>query len=383
MQYITKRIDKSYVAWFEQSNQWIQLEEPAWYVNKLYQKGLDNYTISLKCAKKYKLDISDCLRFVISINEGLKECYKPLANNFKNNIIPDYTKYVDMNKFSTRYYIIGGKRLSIIYYSRQAEYYIHEPLAHLETSRFIGVADEQFEILSHDGCQVLLKNGNQDINCVFDDFIKLKKHLFIEIANIIYDKSSNDWISFIHASALTDGKQTLLLSSPSGSGKSTMAALMQTRGFQIVSDDFVPIDARLKCAYPFPAAISVKHGAFPLLTSYYNQLQDDSYNGYIYANKSIRYVYPKINSHVEMVGKPVKTIVFIHYNPHKKCKIKKIPLLEALKLYHEQSWVSSDPEHVKTFLKWFVKLNFYNLEFGDTAKGMDKISAIFNNNLKD
>lgn len=45
----------------------------------------------------------------------------------------------------------------------------------------------------------------------------------------------------IHASAVTDGEQAVLLSGRSGGGKSTLAATLVRRGFRLLSDDVVAI----------------------------------------------------------------------------------------------------------------------------------------------
>ncbi len=377
MKYLAKKINNKHVVWFEQTNSWVQLEEPACFVSKLFWKGLDNQSISDKCVKKYKLNKNESLQFVNTICANLSELCKSSSNSIENKKSVDFTNSDVLNKYSTRFYIIGNKQLAIEYYSRMAEYYIHPPLAHLEAKEIIGVADEQFFIISKGAAHVLRKKNDKKFSYVTEDFGKLKKCLFVEIANTIYNKENNDWLSIVHASALTDGNQTLLLSSASGSGKSFMAALLQTRGLQVVSDDFVPIDAKTRKAHPFPAAISVKESAFSLLSSYYSNLNDSNYNTYELSPRTIKYLHPKTSNLPETDAMKVKNIIFIHYNPELQCKFNRISTLEALKLFHEQAWVSRNPKHAKTFINWFVKLRCFNLEYGDSEKGIEKIVGVF------
>ena len=374
--YITKKIDNDYIVWFEQSNRWVQFKEPAWLVNKLYQKGVDNVVISFKIAQKYNLLPQESSRFVNEICSGIAELSKQTTNT---RIELNYTYFPSGYSFvpySIRYYFIRNKCIAIIYETRLAEYYIHPSLAHLET-KYSEIVDVQYEIYNHDNISVLMEKDRPETACNFDDFIRLKKRLFIFITNYIYNKTDNDWMSFVHASALTDGKQTILLSSASGSGKSTMSALLQTKGLQFVSDDFVPIDIKSKLVFPFPAAISIKEGAFDFLSPYYGNLREKSFNKYEYTNKSIRYITPKVSGFDYYKAKPVKSILFIRYNQHVACNFNQVPTNEALKLFHEQAWVSGIPEHAKAFINWFVKLRCFNLEYGNSEQGISKILNLF------
>lgn len=375
LQNIEKKINNSHILWIRQSNRWVQLEEPAWFVNKLYQKGIDCDRISRKYARKYNLPHLECRRFVDEICTGITELSKPesaSAMDFKSSYFPSDYSFVP---YSTRHYLVGGKHFALSFETRLVEYYIHPSLAHLETGHF-EEADVKFEIYNHGNISGLRKKQCEAVS-IFEDFNQLKKRLFITMVNTIYHKTNNDWMTFVHASAVTNGKQTLLLSSASGSGKSSMAALLQTRGLQLVSDDFVPIDAKNKRAFPFPAAISVKEGAFGLLSPYYGNLHDINFNRYEYTHRSLRHLPPKSTGSAYFKPKPVKSIVFIRYNPHLSCIFKRVPSNEALKLFHEQAWVSDNPDHARAFINWFVKLHCYSLEYGDTEEGIRRLLGIF------
>jgi len=374
-QIVEKKINDNHIIWFEQSNKWIQLEEHAWFVNKLYQKGIDIQTISRKCAQKYNLPALECLRFVQKICSEITELSKPFPVCVVNFSSIHLTSGYSFNPYSTRNYLIGKKRFALHFETRLVEYYIHPTLAHLETDS--SSTDVEFEIYNHGNNSVLMEKNRPETAYTFDDFIRLKKRLYINMVNIIYQKTNNDWLSFVHASAMTDGKQAILLSSASGSGKSSMAALLQTKGLQLISDDFVPIDAKNKQAYPFPAAISVKEGAFDLLSPYYGDLHDINYNKYEYTHRSVRYLTPKPLDIKMFKARPVKCIVYIRYNPSVSCNFKHIPSNEALKLFHEQAWVSGNPEHTKAFINWFVKLQCFTMEYGDTEKGINTILGLF------
>jgi hypothetical protein len=375
-EYILKKIDNRFILWFKQSNQWISLEEPAWLVIRLYQKGIDLLTISGKLSKTYKLPLQECQTFVNDICEGLLKFSHPVSSP-----VPDANSLVDsrsyfFHPYSVKQYLIGDKRIAINFETRRSEFYIHPSLAYLEC-RMSGDANIQFDIFENDSVPVLRETNTTVAVFPFEDYMQLKNQLYIQVANFLYHKTANDWLSFVHASSITDGKQTLLLSSASGSGKSTMAALLQTKGLRLVSDDFVPIDVKTKKAFPFPAGLSVKDGAFDLLSPHYSDLRDPNLIHYKYQHHSVRYIPLPINDIDYFRPRPVKTIVFIGYNPSVSCNFTSLPINESLRLFHEQAWISRTPEHARIFINWFVKLRCVHLEYGNTEEAITALMSLF------
>ncbi|MBN1597152.1 MAG: hypothetical protein JW894_02565 [Bacteroidales bacterium] len=376
MRQVSKKIDNSYVVWFERSNRWIQFEEPAWYINKLYQKGDSIEIIENKFAERYSFEKDECSGIV-------KEIWNNIDEAFNTNIVleddlnaADFINNSNIEKFSLKRYLVNGKIIEIEYSSRLAEYYIHPPLAYLEIPKFSGVADSSFHIIDQGEYKLIFQKDNENTGWVYNDFMKLKKRLFINMANTMYNKTTNNWLSFVHASTLSNGEKAVLLSSPSGKGKSTLAALMQTRGLKVVSDDFVPIDVKLKRAFPFPAAISIKPGAFSIIKPYYKNI-----SGFYFketAEGIVHFIPPSKDEESDMRPLPVKEIIFINYEPGVECRFNKLSITESLKLFHNQAWVSHEPEHARRFINWFVNLQFFSLTYGNVGKGMKKISELLN-----
>lgn len=376
LQILEKKINDSHIVWFGQSNKWIQLEEPAWFVNKLHHKGMDIQAISMKCARKYNIPINECKLFAEEVCTEIAELSIPDSGSVTTPSYSNLTTYNSYSPYSTRFYLIRDKCFALNFETQLVEYYIHPSIAHLETELSMK-PDVEFEIYNTGNISVLMEKNRPDTAYTFDDFNRLKKRLFINMVNTIYKKTNADWLSFVHAAAVTDGKQALLLSSASGSGKSSMAALLQTKGLQLVSDDFVPIDAKNKQAHPFPAAISVKEGSFDLLSPYYGNLHSIRYNKYEHTHSSLRHLTPKYFDNKPLKPRQIKNIVFIRYNPRVSCNFENVPSNKAIKLFHEQAWVSDNPIHVKTFLNWFVKLQCFTLEYGNTEEGINKLLRLF------
>jgi hypothetical protein len=375
-QQISRKINNDHLVWFENSNRWLKFEEPAWFVNKLHKKKIDNLSISIKCAKKYKLSQRECLTFVNDVCSGLIEpenVFLNLQHDLMSAIVPATYNFI---RYSTHQYIIGAKRISIAYETKLGKYYIHPPLAWLET-KIIEAPDIEFEIFNYSGALVLRIKSEPVKTWCFHDFGRLKKRLFINLANAIYTKTDEDWMAFAHASAVTDERQAILLSAESGSGKSSMAALLQKKGLKLVSDDFVPIEAKNKKAVFFPAAISIKEGSFDMLHPSYGNLKSELYNGDESANRPIRYIIPDANEFLISKPLPVKAIIFIQYDPRVSCIFKQVNIADALKLFLKESWVSNDPKHARSFINWFVKLQFFFLEYGDNEKAVNKLLDLF------
>jgi len=260
-----KELSGKHVVWFEESNQWIGFEEPAYNIFKWVEKGQKKAKVVSKICEKYGLNEPDGKRFVNEILEGLKLASLPTKPD--SNIQPAISR--NPKPFSTRQYLINNKRFEIRYGSKLIEYYIHPPLAHLEKSKY-SKADEIFTLLG-DNTKYGLISEPTLLNWSTDDIIKLKRRVSLSILNCIYNSNDADWFSRIHASAVSNENHAIILSSESGHGKSTLATLLQTRGFRVLSDDFVPLHRLDQHAYPVPTGLSIKRGSFEVIQNYFSE----------------------------------------------------------------------------------------------------------------
>jgi HprK-related kinase A len=69
----------------------------------------------------------------------------------------------------------------------------------------------------------------------------------------------------LHASAVERDGRALLLSGVSGAGKSTLAALLMTRGWRLMGDEFALVDPASGLVHAFPRLISLKNESVPVL----------------------------------------------------------------------------------------------------------------------
>src|SRR5690606_28399477 len=77
--YVKKKIDKLYLIWFQSSNLYFQLEEPAWFVFKKIVKRYKSETIAKMFADRYELSYEISLKFVVEIRQKVDEMNRPIS----------------------------------------------------------------------------------------------------------------------------------------------------------------------------------------------------------------------------------------------------------------------------------------------------------------
>jgi hypothetical protein len=408
---IIKKIGDSHVAWFGESNRWLEFREPAWFVYHKHEAGENEENLVAQLSARYGLPQAEALRFYREILEGIRKSSVPVAGN---DPVPERladNPVFDDSRFRRRHYIINGKPVTITYGSQELEHYIHRPLAWLQTEHPTGNSlhlrvgkNSQTPFPGREKPYFLYAGDRTEY--LFDDAGAMKHRLYVMITSHIYDIPGNDWMSFIHASAVTNGSQAILLSSASGSGKSTMAAMLQLtpdengmpqpasrdlppsgtdrnpspapgRSLYFVSDDFVPIDSVSLKAHMFPAALTIKAGSFPVVEKYYHAGDDADSDYERFKNPGLRYLRPRLPSYDKYKPSEVRKIVFIRYNPQVRFKIEKLPVIKALTLFHEEAWVSHNPDHVRKFVDWFVTLSCYRIEYSELSQALKAIRELF------
>jgi len=367
---ISRKISNSHILWFGESNSWIQLEEPAWFVYRNYNSGKQLEKISEKISVQYGLSRAESLRFVNEVAEEIRKLSS--ASFHARNPISSYQFHSPEMFFSVRNYKIKGKIYAISFGSKLLDYMIHPPLAQLEIKT---QSPPHFRIEAFSaGFQFIIKIADQA--WTENDPSLLKRRLFIQLAGLIYGKSDHDWLAFIHGSAVSNEKESIVLSTASGSGKSTLAALLCKSGLKFMSDDYIPVDARYCRAYPFPSALSVKDGALPCLLPLYDQLKDAEVFHFRGNNKTVRYLPFPVNRNFYK-PLPVKKLVFVQYDTATKFNARKIDTLEAIRRFHEEAWVSHSPTHAKKFISWFPGLQCFELIYSENKRAVDWVTELF------
>lgn len=371
--FVKRKVGETYLVWFQNSNLYFQLEEPAWFVfSRLADNGVEEIIV-YEFSERYEVALDDSRTFVEEIRlkaEEMNQSSEPYHDREETiAVLNDF----EFESHSTFKYELGDQIIQFVYGTPWLEKYIHPLIEHLETLH--DVTDSfLFELFYWNECVVF--RFNKQIKGIWrrDESHFVKGKIFLELINVLHKKTDADWLMTVHASAITNGRKTILFSAEPGSGKTTMAALLQAKGYHLISDDFVPFDKYSIDAYPFPIAMSVKEGSMELLTSFYPELEGKAVNR-ITSEKSVRYL-PIENEMMKMVF-PVQEIIFIKYDDTIDFKLEKLDPVVALKLLLDQIWVPPAAENVETLFDRIFQFSFYQLTYSHNEKALKAIGKLF------
>jgi hypothetical protein len=367
---IIRKIDDGHLVWFGESNRWVRLEEPAFYVYRLLESGNDFPDIKKKFLRKYSCIEVEALSFIEEITRCIQFLKSPVPGPTQPSNIG--TAQLPIAGGVLHSYRIGKKKFQIHFSSSRAAYFIHP---FLEAFSF-KPDDAENDLLrftidkQESTCYLQINNRVPELSS-FSGIFELKRKLFNEITQHLYDKNEEEWMLFLHASAVSNGKAAVLFPAGTGSGKTTLAALLCQRGFEFLSDDFVPVSARRSLAYPFPASLSLKEGAFPLFEGKNILFPPVHYSYGELKTASIRLI------RFPFTGKPypVNWLIFPEYQAGGEgFKLTELTSTEAIALFFREAWTS--PLHAGKFINWFTKLHCYRLVYSDTHRTMDALAEL-------
>jgi len=373
--YLKKRIGHSYLVWFQNSNMYFQLQEPAWFVFSKIVRRHKSSTIAVEFAQRYSTTPQESITFVDEIRSQVMKMNLPASHTIKEEQFSDIPDNYTYTPYSVHHYRLGERVITFSYETKLLELYLHPLISHLETSAN-NIETLLFELFIHDNRIVFRYDSVVKGVWTNDETHLVKGMIFMFLINVLHNKTDDDWLMTVHASALTNGRKTILFSAAPGNGKTTIAALLQNQGFRLISDDFVPIDRENFCAYPFPIAMSVKEGAMDLLASIYPTLEQKSLN-YITPEKSVRYLAPNDYPGSTKEIYPVTEFIFIHYDKTADFIWEKLDPLTAMKYLLEEAWVAPVEGNAKLLFDRISQISFYELTYSNNQKAIDAITHLF------
>lgn len=374
IKYLKKKIGLSYLVWLSKGNKYLLLEEPAWFVISKIAKRYNTSGIAALCAERYALSTAECTTFVQDIQSTIKQMNQPSMVNESIGFDSELQQYRFL-PYSTHSYRLGTSLIQFSFETEDLEYYLHPLISHLKTDDTNERASV-FELFGYHDKVVFRLNGEVKGSWSADESHLVKGMIFMNLINVMHDKTDDFWLMTVHASALSNGRKTILFPARPGSGKTTMAAMLQNRGYQIISDDFVPIDKYEFKAWPLPLALSVKQGAMNLISAMYPEIEDKPLN-HITPEKSVRYLYPGDAPKSALQAQPVKEFVFITYDPKVDFKWQKIDPSRAVALLLDQSWISPSEGTAEILLNQLCQWSFYELTYSDNQKALESIDQLF------
>jgi len=381
--YLKKRIGRSYLVWFQNSNSYFQLEEPAWFVLRKTAKRYKSATIAKEFTIRYGTTPNKSLKFVKDIRSEIdKRNQTNKAQNIPDQVSNDLNEYKFI-PYSIHHYRFGNKLISFSFESRLFEYYLHPLISHFETTDKLTNAPSQinhemplFELFAYQEQIIFRYNGEVKGIWTKEETNFVKGLIFMFLINVMHNKTDADWLMTVHASAITNGKKTILFSAAPGKGKTTIAALLQSRGYRLISDDFVPIDRSSFSAYPFPIAMSVKEGSMNLLSALFPALEQKTLS-YISPEKSVRYLPPTHFLDVTKDIHHVQEFIFIHYDSSVDFIWEKLDPVKAMKLLLEEAWIAPVQGNAALLFDRIMEISFFQLTYSNNQKALDAITNLF------
>ena len=371
MFYLKKWKNKT-IVWFEASNSYVVFDH---FITELIQKLHKNiplFEIVKECRFLLKVPQRTAVQFVLDLKKLLHQQTKKTEACL--SIDDDNPKVLNVY-YSKKYYQFHNIGISILFETELLELLIHPKFKHLERERKIKA--EFFYQLYFENDMLVFSKGSS----VVGSWPKDEKHFLqgkvsMQLLADMYKKPEDEWMGIFHASAIENGKESILLLGDSGNGKSTALALLHASGYKCLADDFVPVDQE-KNVFLFPAAISVKKESLQTLAPFYPELKIS--NEYQADSKIFRYLAPKFLNYQQKFT--CKALVFIKYDAKTDFKMSSISRIEAFQQLVPDSWILPQTKNVANFLDWFLEMPSYQLHYSNTTKMIDHIAKLFNDEL--
>ena len=273
-------------------------------------------------------------------------------------------------------YEFKNKIVSIRYESEILKSLVHPQISHhsiKNTSEY----DVLFDVFRTNDDLHLLKNGAHVGSFKTESFHFLQGKFALELTNTIHSTSIDNWVATFHASTISNGKESIMIVGDSGNGKSTLSVLLMAHGFDILCDDFTPLYEDNLHLYRYPAATSIKKGAFEALKPYLNNI--DSLKTHTAGPKkvNIKYVPPLLNYDDQASSFPCNKIVYVKYNSLGKDSLNLVAPDKVLETLIPDSWISPKETHASKFINWFKNVDCYQLNYNDNNFAISKFKDLF------
>ena len=375
LRYIAKEKNGVHVVWLSGINRYILFQEPAFRVFSMMMEERKVQEIAGNISDLYGLPPEEATRFADEVITGIEGLSATGSEAIKQEIQPGALQKVP-GQTMLKKYNLNGTAVQLTYGNSYIAEQIHPKLQHLETC-LGNEADIQTFTLGYSEGSYFLEPGNNNIEkSHFDRIEELAGGIYLQLLKILYGISSEEWMGVAHASAVTDGKEAVLFVAPCGGGKSTIASLMLANGYKLISDDFVPLAMSEPEVYAFPAGISVKEAAIPLMSRFFPELSQINLK---HRNRSGRYgvFLPFPDDSLSIRNVKARAIVFVQYDKSVGCSLKKVTNSEFMERFLTESWIADNPEAAGRFIEWFFDLEVYSLRYSDNKKAVGMVAKLF------
>lgn len=365
------------IVWIEGINRYICFLEPAFYVFECLAKGELQETIASACSHRYNLPADHSNRFTKEVMELLERVYRETQDGLE----PEQKISggpAEPPVYRIRNYRIWSKDFRMAFGDLYLEELFHPFLSPYTLDA--GIEDTPFfcELFFQEEFAVLRINRKETLIFPKDEPERYQGAFSLQLINYLYDRKTNDWMGVLHASAVSDGHTALLFTGDSGSGKSTIATFLMKAGFRVLSDDFVPIAMTSPEICSFPAAISVKSSAFPLIKKVFPEIGS-------YLQKETpedeldEWFIPQTAEISTEMRVPARAIIFVRYDPEVAFSLKRESNLTLMNALIHQLWIANNPDAASRFMAWYFNLPVFTLLYSDDKQAVEALIRLFRN----
>ncbi|MEX6627437.1 phosphoenolpyruvate carboxykinase (ATP) [Tenacibaculum salmonis] len=367
---LQKQLDDKTILWLQHNNQYIIVDPIVAEIASLLNTNSSIEEITTLLSNKVNAPLQEITHFIDDIA-------KLLIPEVKDDVKKTILKVTENFEYNY-YYKMNNITIKVSYLSDFEKLLVHPKFAHLEVQEPLNI-NYHYEVYSNE-THISFSIDKKVINTwELNEVHYFQGKFSMKIVEHIHLKEEKEWLGVFHASAISNGKESMLFLGDSGNGKSTSLALLQANDFTCLADDFVPIDAQKKHIYSFPSAISIKKNSLDTLLPIYPELKTSAEFNFKKLNKIVRYLIPNNTNYQQHL--PCKALIFIKYEKNSDLQIDEISKLNAFQQLVPDSWLSPISENAEKFMNWFEKLPCYQLTYSDNKKMIETVHKIFNNEL--
>ena len=364
-------IHKTIILWFHESNKYVVISERLHKLLDLFLNVENKATFLNTLNDTLDLDPPNSEALFNEISSFLEDANTSTALSSRSNIPLDIPA-IDMIKKSYR---INNITITVHFESPIIESLIHPQIAQYQIENTTDY-EVLFEVFKTNNELHLFKDRTHIGSYNTNLFHFLQGKFALELTNAIHNTNIENWIATFHASTVSNGQEAIMIIGDSGNGKSTLSALLMAHGLDVLADDFTPLHENLNL-YRYPAAISVKKGAFDILKSEIPNFE--SLKTYTSGPKKVNLKYIPTDSvgDISKTNVPCKKIVFVKYDKTQSSELKAVSVEKILETLIPESWISPTEKHAILFLDWLKTVDCYMLNYSNNDFAITNFKALF------
>ncbi len=371
---LTISLEEKTGVWLPDLNKYLVVIPPVDSIIQQLYKGESDKLILDNCISKMGLLPDEAEKVISLVKDNLSEIQK--NESIQKNKTGARVQIPPVTFQSKRYYQINHSLFFIEYETTEIEYLIHPKFAHLEIPGTSKVANH-FQLFKDQSEAVLMVNEKKIGSWPRDMEHFMAGKVSMEILQKMYNKEENEWMAVFHAAGISNDKESILFLGDSGNGKSTLSAILLATGFDVLADDFLPVESGTSLLCSFPAAISVKKTAVNLLAPIFPALNYTKEFSYPAFNKTVRYLSNPNSAKSKPKKAPCKALVFVKYEANSGLQFSRLKKDIAFQKLIPDSWISPLKTNAKCFLDWFSSLPCYQLNYSDNEAMVKTVKNIF------